>query len=113
MGKSKILKGAVAGLVGGLVASLVMNKYQAGVMKLMGGNVPGSDPNGGEPATVKAGEIISEKVFGHKLTEREKNAAGEIVHYAAGGISGMIYGVVAEAAPQRRFGVGLPFGTSV
>ena len=38
MGKANIWKGAVAGLVGGLVASYVMNEYQALVTKLTEGN---------------------------------------------------------------------------
>jgi hypothetical protein len=74
MKKANILKGAVSGLVGGLVASFVMNEYQALVTKLTEGDKQ-SEPSGDDPATVKAGQKISEKLFGHELTEREKKAA--------------------------------------
>ena len=112
MGKANIWKGAVAGLVGGLVASYVMNEYQALVTKLTEGNkVPGAQSD--DPATVVVGQKISEKLFGHELTTREKKAADPIVHYATGAISGMFYGIVAEKAPRSSFGIGLPFGTSV
>ena len=74
MGKANIWKGAVAGLVGGLVASYVMNEYQALVTKLTEGNkVPGAQSD--DPATVVVGQKISEKLFGHELTTREKKAA--------------------------------------
>jgi putative membrane protein len=114
MGKTSLLKGAVAGLVGGLAASFVMNQYQALVMKLTEGNkVPGSQSSEDEPATVKVGEKVSQMLFGHELTEFEKKAADPIVHYAMGGISGMFYGALAEVAPRSSAGLGLPFGTGV
>jgi len=110
MGKGNIWKGAVAGLVGGLVASYVMNEYQSLVTRLTEGN-EAPEAESDEPATVKVGQKISEKLFGHELTEREKKAADPIVHYATGAISGMFYGIVAEKAPRSNIGIGLPFGT--
>ena len=110
--KPNLLKGAVAGLLGGLVASYVMNEYQAMVTRLTEGN-KAPDAESDYPATVKAGEKISEKLFGHELTKREKKAADPIVHYATGAISGMFYGIVAEKAPRSSFGAGLPFGTGL
>lgn len=129
-----VLKGAAAGLVGGLVASLVMNEFQAlwsnvseGMKGSQGDNSSGlggqqptgsEQPAGGgdegqEPATVKAAEAISEGVFGHVLTKDEKPAAGEAVHYAMGGTSGAVYGALAEFLPAVTAGAGVPFGAAV
>lgn len=109
-----IVKGAFAGLVGGLVASFVMSEFQALLTKI---NEPQkkdkSDQKKEEPATVKAAEEISEGVFEHKLTKSEKGTAGEAMHYAMGGASGLMYGMAAEVAPMTTFGSGLPFGAAV
>jgi uncharacterized membrane protein YagU involved in acid resistance len=106
-------KGAVAGLVGGLVASYVMSKFQALTSKLSKGDNKQSSQSSEEPANVKAAEEISQAVFDHSLTKREKEPAGEAVHYAMGGTSGLIYGAAAELAPVTTIGAGLPFGTAV
>ncbi|MCA1593743.1 MAG: DUF1440 domain-containing protein [Acidobacteria bacterium] len=158
-----VLKGVAAGLIGGLVASFVMNEFQAlwskvsesmkepqgnnssgqegqkskGGRQSQGGGSSGGrgegqqsseggrQAHGGEqgqgsgggeeqePATVKAAEAISEGVFGHELTKKEKPAAGEAVHYAMGGASGAIYGALAELVPSVTVGAGIPFGTAV
>jgi putative membrane protein len=107
-----IVKGAVAGLIGGLVASFVMEKFQALVMPMMkGGNEQKEDQE--EPSTEKAASAISENVFDHYLTGEEKPVAGEAVHYAMGGASGMIFGAASEIIPDATVGAGLPFGTAV
>jgi len=116
-----ILKGLAAGVVGGLVASYAMNEFQVLWSKVseslreQGGEQGQGGAGGGEqePATVKAAEAVSEGVFGHELTKKEKPLAGEAVHYAMGGASGAIYGALAEFAPSVTAGAGLPFGTAV
>ncbi len=65
-----------------------------------------------DDATVKAAKAISEAIFGHKLEEREKRAAGAAVHYAFGTVTGGLYGAVAELAPEVTTGMGLPFGAA-
>ena len=126
-GESNVLKGAAAGLAGGLVASLVMNEFQALWGKVsertkesQGANSAvqgGRQSRGGgeeqEPATVKAAEAISEGVFDHELTKKEKPVAGEAVHYAMGATSGTLYGALAELVPAAAAGAGIPFGTAV
>lgn len=119
-----VLKGAVAGLLGGLAASWVMNRFQAAVPaetfeKLLGDtddahDDDGQDDGGGdsEPATVRAAEAVSEGVLGHALTENEKAWAGPAVHYAFGSSVGAAYGALAEAAPRVTAGAGLPFGVA-
>src|SRR5215216_1577281 len=90
-----VLKGAVAGFIGGLVASWTMNQFQAALSKLMEGvekphGAQSLKPDGGqegvrgmkrepeenseeqEDATEKIASAISENVFGHALEKDEK-----------------------------------------
>ena len=114
------LKGLLAGLAGGLVASWVMNQFQTQVpaeafAKLLGERDAPSDGDSGsdeEPATVKAAETVSESVLDHRLTTSEKKWAGPTVHYSLGGSAGAAYGIAAEYLPDVTAGGGLPFGTA-
>jgi len=112
-----VLKGLVAGTVGGLVASWVMEEFQTAWTKAAEArqHSQGDGPEGEqqEPATVKAAEMISEKILGHQLAKEKKDIAGAAVHYATGGASGAIYGAAAELAPHLTAGAGIPFGTAV
>jgi putative membrane protein len=129
--KGDLWKGLAAGLVGGLVASWTMNKFQAAWTKSTEGfekphGAQSMQPSEGEDAeqaseenkenqddaTVKAARAIAEGVLGHKLKENEKEAAGAVVHYAFGTATGGLYGAVAELAPEVTVGVGLPFGAA-
>ena len=117
-----MLKGLVAGLVGGLVASWAMNGFQALTSKLADEieraqgeqgkkkSESGGEQKEGDDATVKAATAISEGVFDHKLTKSEKKVAGPAVHYAFGTATGGFYGALAEVAPVVGVGAGLPFG---
>lgn len=129
----EMLKGAVAGFVGGLVASWTMNQFQEALSKLIEGvekphGAQSLKPGGGqegvrqmrrapeanteeqEDATEKLADAISEKVFGRALNKEEKEKAGAVVHYAYGAAMGGVYGVAAEVAPEICTGLGLPFG---
>ncbi len=108
-----LLKGAVAGLVGGLIASFVMSEFQTLLSALSEEEKKPKKKKEDEPANVKTAEAISENVFDHKLKKSEKEAAGEAVHYAMGATSGLIYGIAAEIAPVTTAGLGLPFGAAV
>lgn len=140
--EGNVLKGLVAGLAAGLVASWTMNQFQAAWSRVAAGfekphgaqsMQPSEGPNPDEfseseddrtmaqsqpseekedqdDATVKTAKAISEGIFGHELTEREKKPAGAVVHYAFGTASGGLYGALAEVAPQVTAGAGIPFG---
>jgi len=108
-----IAKGAAAGLVGGLVASFVMNEFQALWTKLSNDDANTPEAKQQEPATVKAAEMVTQGTVGHQLTEAEKEYAGPAVHYAMGGTSGAIYGAMSELMPAATTGAGLPFGAAV
>ncbi len=107
-----VVKGAVAGLIGGLVASFVMSEFQTLLSKLSEEEKK-SKKKKEEPANVKAAEGISKAVFDHRLKKSEKEPAGEAAHYAMGATSGLIYGIASEIAPMTTVGLGLPFGAAV
>lgn len=135
---SDVWKGLAAGLIGGLVASWTMNRFQDVWSKLAKGieswshnqfqNVWGqfgegvgesSDTQGSKPdpnpevqddTTVRAASAVSEGLFDHKLTQSEKKIAGPAVHYSLGTGVGGLYGAAAEIAPKVTAGSGLPFG---
>jgi putative membrane protein len=104
-----VLAGAVAGLAGGLVAAFVMSEFQTAVSAFN----ENRSSSGDMPANEKAAVEISENVFEHEMTKPAREQAGEAVHYAMGGVSGMIYGAASELAPISTVGAGLPFGTAV
>jgi uncharacterized membrane protein YagU involved in acid resistance len=130
-----VLKGLAAGVVGGLVASIVMNQFQAFLSKQVAGeershgaqSLQQGTPQQGvgrelqaegkdEPqddATERLANAISVAVFQHELTEQEKELAGTALHYAMGTTSGALYGAVAELVPQATAGAGLPYGMAV
>ena len=107
-----IVKGALAGLIGGLIASFVMEKFQM-LVRPMIQSESGQKEKKDEPATEKAASAVSENIFDHRMTKDEKPAAGEAMHYAMGGTSGMIFGAASEVVPEASIGAGLPFGTAV
>ena len=115
-GEIDIMKGLLAGVAGGLLASFLMEQFQAAwsaaseaiqsAEKKRGGRKP-------DPTTVKAANLIAEKVTGHKVPPDYKPLAGEAVHYGMGAASGAVYGVLAEVAPFLTLGDGVGFGTGV
>jgi putative membrane protein len=108
-----VAKGALAGLIGGLVAAHAMDQFQSLWSKILPTGQEQSEDEKDEPSTVKAAEMISEGVFDHKLADGEKDVAGPLVHYMMGGGSGAIYGAVSEVLPAARVGAGAPFGAAV
>jgi putative membrane protein len=111
---TKILRGVVAGAVGGLVASFVMNQFQAGVglaeKDLM--DEPPAKPRG-DDATVKTATAISRKVRGRRVAQRDKKKAGSAVHYGFGAMCGAVYGLLAETVPASKLGFGAAYGSTV
>ena len=128
--KGDVWKGLVAGLVGGLVASWTMNRFQDVWMKLSANDNSASkqsleqdknleldqldagDNDEQDDATVKAASAISEGILGHRLSTDEKKIAGSAVHYSLGTGVGGLYGAVAEVIPEVTKGAGLPFGAA-
>jgi len=99
---AKLLAGAAAGIVAGVLASFAMDRFQAAVTALS----PSDDSGGGDdPATVKAAEMVTQ------VPEADKPLAGQLVHYAVGTGLGLLYGILAEVKPGITAGYGTAFGT--
>jgi len=128
-------KGLAAGVVGGLVASAVMNQFQALLSRLAADeershgaqSLQQGSPQHGvgrelqsegkdeeeDDAPERLANAISVGLFNQELTERVKDAAGTALHYAMGTTSGALYGAVAEIIPAVKAGAGVPFGAAV
>jgi len=130
------LKGMIAGAAGGLVASWVMNQFQALLSRMTHGverphgaqSLQHGSPRHGvarelqergrdreaDNAAVRTAVVVSERFFGLELADREKTEiAGAVVHYAFGVATGGVYGALAELKPATTTGAGLPFGAAV
>jgi len=106
--KQNLLKGFLAGALGGLAASFAMSQFHALFQKAGSAAL-----QSGDDSTVKAASVVSTTVFHHKLTLEQKKIAGPIVHYSFGANVGAIYGSTAELAPLVSTGWGIPFGAAV
>ena len=101
---ARVLRGALAGAIAGVVASFAMDRFQA-----LAAAMSGTDDEG-EPATSRAADAVAEVVTGASLPEDEKPLGGQAVHYALGALLGAAYGVAAEFRPQVTTGFGTAFG---
>ena len=110
-----IMKGLVAGVAGGLLASFLMQQFQAAWSAAAKAIAPTNKRGGrrSDPATVKAANLVAEKVTGQKLPSDYKTLGGEAVHYGMGTTSAAIYGALAEVAPIVTVGDGIGFGAGL
>lgn len=104
-------------MVGGIVASWAMDRFQYWWLSFGNGDerqlqTQPDDTIRDEPATVKTASVISEGLFSHVLTVKEKEIAGPAVHYAVGTTAGAVYGVAAEYKPNVSTLAGIPFGAT-
>ena len=136
-----VVKGALAGMAGGLVASWVMNRLQHAMesataddaAKGGAGFAPPIAEERLSPTTysssapalfdgpaerprpeVRMANRIAKTFLRHELPEERRDVAGKAVHYAFGTLVGGVYGAVAEMSPDviARLG-GVPFGMAV
>jgi putative membrane protein len=112
-----VVRGAVAGAVGGLLGAYAMNHLHA-LLHPEPKHPAKTSPRSKEkrtqedPATVKAAIAVAEKV-GHRLTQREKAIADPVVHYGFGASTGAFYGAAAEVLPPITMGRGMAYGAAV
>lgn len=109
------MKGLVAGIAAGLLASFLMEQYQflwSKASEEFKPNQGHSEPTE-DPATVKAADAIWRGLTHRNIGNKNRAAAGEILHYMMGGSSGAIYGVAAELVPLVTAAEGLAFGATV
>jgi hypothetical protein len=128
---SDVLKGALAGALGGLLASWVMNQSHkvikrsletvADVAESVGlpscAEAESQQSQGqqseDETATVKTAQAISRGLLGRELTSDEKKMAGPIVHYGYGTLMGAAYGAMSELWPATSAGCGSAYGAGL
>lgn len=116
-----IVRGLLAGIAGGLVASWVMNEFIAGPGKELSKavNTPQENRKAAQQnseeqqdATMKAADAITETVTGGRhLTWEQQKEGGPIVHYAFGALAGGVYGALAEYSNLFSSGFGTGFGS--
>ncbi|HEV2464655.1 MAG TPA: DUF1440 domain-containing protein [Acidobacteriaceae bacterium] len=115
--KRSILRGTVAGIAGGLIASWAMNEFMAGPgrkiqQSLSDGNSGQKPDNVEDDATMKAADsIVDITTGGRHLSQEGKKKAGPIVHYGYGALMGGIYGGLVEYWNAPKAGFGALFGT--
>ena len=101
-------KTIVAGLAGGIVASLAMDAFQRFAAPLF--DQGGSND---DPATVKAADSAKRLVTGDGVTQKHRERAGVLVHYATGAALGVGYALAARTWPETTAGFGTAFGVGV
>lgn len=107
--RARLLRGAVAGLVAGMVASFAMDQFQQLSARLSASG----DDDDSEPATAKAADALTKVVTGRPVAKSQQAAAGQTVHYAVGAALGVAYGMAAEFSPQVAKGYGSMFSLGV
>lgn len=95
-----LLKGALAGLVGGLVATAA---------KSLGEKIYPPRTHG-EP---EPPEVLADRVSGRTLSGTPKTVAAETIHWGFGALAGTAYGVLAEFYPAATAKEGASFGLTL
>ena len=130
-----LVKGAAAGLVGGLTASWVMNRFQSMLSRLLENkekphgaqSIQEGSPTHGvgselkkrgiedpeDDAAERTANFIAATAFDTELSKNEKRHAGAAVHYAFGVVTGALYGAASEIWPRATVCAGLAFGAVV
>ena len=124
-----IVRGAVAGMVGGVVGSTAMVVFNRLLAETGFGrqdlgarkqhrHVEGK-PNttdgtiADEPASEKAASYVAEAVTTTPLDDHGKKIGGSLAHHAFGAMTGAFYGAVVSRVPQFAAGAGAPYGALV
>jgi len=122
--------GMIAGAIGGLAASWVMNVFMEAAGEKIQQAAARWDGSGKkeqaqqsqarneagheepkEDATMKTADaVVSAVTGGRHLTMTGKQRGGPMVHYAFGALMGALYGMAAEATPVSTVGFGTAFG---
>jgi hypothetical protein len=101
-GAVKVLRGTVAGMIGGALASWVMNQYQqiesrpVNVRRAESAEQQSKPVQSqkaqasGDDATVKTAQAIATRFLDHKLSPLEKKIAGPVIHYGYGAAVGAL-----------------------
>ena len=97
---NSLLKGFLAGMVGGLVATAAKSIAE----KMYPPRVHGEP----EPP-----EVTAEHIAGHPLDDDTREMAAEAIHWVFGAAAGVFYGVLAEVYPKVTAKSGATFGLTL
>jgi putative membrane protein len=114
--REDILKGALAGAIGGLAGSGLMTLGQTLLAGKKNGRHPSPqsirDQSEKEPAE-KVVAAISEKTMHSTPSPTTEKIGGALVHLAFGSGVGAAYGAISEVTPKTGRWIGAPFGTAL
>lgn len=124
-GEVHLLGGLAAGVIGGLIATWVLDKYQQGAVQATRRM---EDAANAEPvlsrrqedqlreqhrAHAETAQRIASSTIGKKLSRAQQRTAAPIVHYAAGALAGGAYGLAAEILPNVRRWYGMGYSKAI
>ncbi len=122
MAEKHIIRGILAGVAGGLVASWAMSQWSAGPGKAIKDKLESPEDKEREKAaqgddgdaTMKAADGLATPARGGAhLTYEQKSKGGSIVHYTYGALVGGLYGGLAEYSSLVRSGFGTTYGSAL
>jgi putative membrane protein len=117
------LAGLAAGLIGGVVATWILDNYQRGALEAtrQAERAAGADPvvskqqeaaiEGQERAHAEVAGHVAEAVAGTPLSSTQRRQAAPLVHYGVGALAGGVYGISAELIPMVRSGYGTGYAS--
>jgi uncharacterized membrane protein YagU involved in acid resistance len=118
--QTRLFAGLAAGVVGGIVATWALDKYQQGAVEATrrAEAAVNADPvlsrqqedqlHEQQRVHAEAAHRIAKSTVGRKLSRAQQRNAAAVIHYAAGALAGGIYGLTAEILPgvRRWYGMG-------
>jgi hypothetical protein len=124
MNTTRVVKGAVAGAIGGLAGTWAMNHFQAWWSRAVQGVEPQSAAGKhdardwqelaeGQNSNELAAQTVAEHALGRPLERRELRVGATAIHFAFGAAQGGRYGAFYEVSPATRQMGGAAFGTAV
>jgi putative membrane protein len=122
-GQIHLFAGLASGMIGGLVATWVLDMYHQGTLEATRRteNAVGTGPvlsrhqeermRDQQRAHVETADRIAKSTIGKRLSRAQRRDAAPVVHYAIGALAGAAYGVAAELIPAVRAGYGTGFAS--
>jgi hypothetical protein len=122
-GEIHLFAGLASGMIGGIVATWVLDMYKQGALEATrrAESAVGAGPvlsrhqeermHDQERAHVQVADRIVKSTTGKRLSRARRRDAVPVVHYAIGALAGAAYGVAAEFIPAVRAGYGTGFAS--
>lgn len=121
----KLLGGVAAGMIAGVVAMWVLDKYQQGALEATRRveGATGADPflsrqqeeqlQEQHRAHADTARRITKSATGKKLSRAQQQNGAMVVRYAAGALAGAAYGLTAEFLPAVRRWYGMGYSKAI